>query len=61
MIEKQVKNKTSVGGKEVAMKSWKCGWCKSEYSQWNASKALAHVNKLTGYNIKPCPASIRPS
>ena len=33
---------------------WKCKWCSNEYSGWNATKAIRHLNKIVGMDIKPC-------
>ena len=60
MIEQKVFTRKNISRLTVNVKSWQCGWRKSKYLQWNASKALGHVNKLTGYNIRPCPAAIHP-
>jgi len=36
-------------------KKWKCLWCNNApFGSWNASKALAHVSKTSGHDIKPC-------
>jgi hypothetical protein len=41
---------TSPDGK----KEWKCLWCKNVFAQWNHSKALHHLAKQKGQNIKLC-------
>ena len=39
-------------------KVWNCTWCSREYQMWNATKALAHLTKIPGKNIKGCTARI---
>jgi hypothetical protein len=36
---------------------WKCLWCGQSYKQWNATKALYHVNKETGGDIRVCKST----
>ena len=36
---------------------WRCLWCGSSFSQWNATKALFHVNKATGPSIRACTST----
>jgi len=51
-------------GKSYA--GWTCGWCPLEkdgsttkaFRSTNATKALVHVLKLTGYDIRPCRGHI---
>ena len=49
-------------GKSYA--GWTCGWCPLENDgskpkrSTNATKALVHVSKLTGYDIWPCRCRI---
>lgn len=31
-------------------KSWSCGWCDGKFAK-NATKALAHVAKISGHDI----------
>ena len=45
-----VSKMTSPDGK----KEWKCLWCMNVFAQWNHSKALHHVTKEKGQNIKAC-------
>jgi hypothetical protein len=35
-------------------KYWKCLWCNRTFQHWNATKALFHVNKETGGEIRKC-------
>ena len=37
---------------------WKCGWCDNFYSGQNATKALAHVLRITGKSIIACSGKI---
>ena len=45
---------------------WTCGWCPLEkdlstpkpFRSTNATKALVHVSKITGYDIRPCRGHI---
>ena len=37
---------------------WRCKWCNKEFSGWNATKAMQHVNRISKVDIKPCTASI---
>ena len=37
---------------------WRCKWCTYDFAGWNATKALHHVNKVGGKDIKPCKAKI---
>ena len=45
---------------------WTCGWCPLQndgstpkpFRSTNATKALVHVSKLTGYDIRPCRGNI---
>ena len=47
---------------------WTCGWCPLEHNgsqpkpfrSMNATKALIHVAKLSGYDIRPCRGKIPP-
>lgn len=50
MIEKFTDN----NGKQ----KWKCLWCKTPFSGWNATKAIAHVNKKSKSDIQPCKSKI---
>lgn len=34
--------------------TWCCGWCKKEFKGINATKALAHVLRLSGKSISGC-------
>ena len=51
-------------GKSFA--GWTCGWCPLEtdgskpkpFRSTNATKALVHVSKLTGFDIRPCRGRI---
>jgi hypothetical protein len=54
-------------GKSFA--GWTCGWCPLEndgskpkpFRSTNATKALVHVSKLTGFDIRPCRGLIPPA
>jgi hypothetical protein len=46
MVEKFVNNEGKL--------RWKCKWCNTEYSGWNATKVIRHLNKITGLDIHPC-------
>lgn len=35
-------------------KQWRCLWCNSTFQQWNATKALLHVHRVTGNHIHRC-------
>jgi hypothetical protein len=35
-------------------KKWECKWCHVAFQQWNATKALYHVCRMYGANIKKC-------
>ena len=35
-------------------RKWKCLWCNSTFQQWNATKALLHVHRVSGNNIQKC-------
>jgi hypothetical protein len=37
---------------------WTCKWCSQDYSGWNATKVIRHLNKVVGGDIKPCKAKI---
>jgi len=37
-------------------KGWKCGHCGVTFSQRNATKALCHLSKRSGYHISICKA-----
>lgn len=37
---------------------WKCGWCDNFYSGQNATKALAHVLRISGKSIIACSGKI---
>lgn len=50
MVEKYVDDKGS--------NRWRCKWCNMTFAGWNATKALHHVNKVSGKDIKPCRARI---
>jgi len=39
-------------------KFWKCEWCTMTFQQWNATKALFHVSKVRGGDVRPCKAVI---
>eukprot|EP00980_Cylindrotheca_fusiformis_P000736 scaffold174_cov98-Cylindrotheca_fusiformis.AAC.5 len=42
--------------KPTGGKCWKCLWCHKQFSQWNATKAIYHVNQYRGNDIQPCTA-----
>jgi hypothetical protein len=50
MVEKIMDN----GGKP----RWRCKWCDNDFAGWNATKAIAHLNKLRKSDIKPCKVRI---
>lgn len=35
-------------------KTWKCLYCDTTYSGWNATKALAHIAKIEGKDVAAC-------
>jgi hypothetical protein len=37
---------------EKGEKSWQCLWCQQHFSQWNATKAIHHLNRRKGCDIK---------
>jgi hypothetical protein len=37
---------------------WKCLWCDTTFSGWNATKALYHVVRVRGFDIAPCSSKI---
>ena len=39
-------------------KSWRCLWCNTSFSGWNATKVMYHLCKVPKKDIKPCPANI---
>ena len=39
---------------ETGKKKWECKWCNVSFLHWNATKALYHVSKIFGANIKKC-------
>ena len=39
---------------ETGKKKWVCKWCDVSFQHWNATKALHHVSKNVGANIKKC-------
>jgi hypothetical protein len=39
-------------------KQWKCCWCGRTFKHHNATKALFHVNKIAGRNIKCCTGNM---
>jgi hypothetical protein len=49
-VEKTGENKSNGG--------WKCLWCQKSFKGWNATKALRHITKVTGKDIRPCMAII---
>ena len=45
-------------GKDLQQKEfWTCTFCATSFKDWNVSKALAHIAKVSGYSIKPCPSN----
>lgn len=36
---------------------WKCLWCGKSFLHWNATKALFHVNKESGGNVRRCSSN----
>jgi len=40
---------------------WKCDWCQYTGSGFNASKALWHVTKVRGKDVKLCSRKIEPA
>ena len=43
---------------ESGKKVWTCGWCGSVFKLWNATKALAHLARISKQDIKVCFANI---
>jgi hypothetical protein len=39
-------------------KLWRCGWCKKDFSGWNATKTLAHLTKQSKQDIWTCGGRI---
>ena len=39
-------------------KYWQCGYCHTDFPQWNATKAKAHLARVPNAGIKPCRGSI---
>jgi hypothetical protein len=37
---------------------WRCKWCNTTFAGWNATKAIRHVNKIRGMDIKVCKVRI---
>lgn len=37
--------------KPTGEKCWECLWCQRQFSQWNATKAIYHVNQFRGNDI----------
>lgn len=48
-IEKYTDNK--------GQRYWKCLWCSRSFQHWNATKALFHVNKETGGDVRKCSSA----
>jgi Protein of unknown function (DUF 659) len=47
-------------GQSVEKKGFHCHWCKITHKGgWNATKAVAHLAKKSGHDIKPCMGRIR--
>lgn len=47
-------------GDPVEKKEFFCHWCKVQHKGgWNATKAVAHLAKRSGHDIKPCSGKIR--
>jgi hypothetical protein len=42
-------------------KHWKCLWCGRSFQHWNATKALRHVNKQGGGDVRACKSSLMDS
>jgi hypothetical protein len=38
--------------KPTGEKCWECVWCQRQFSQWNATKAIYHVNQFRGNDIQ---------
>jgi hypothetical protein len=59
---------TAVGDDGHSYSGWKCGFClckpdgseANPFCSQNATKALCHVAKIKGYNIRPCRGFIPP-
>jgi hypothetical protein len=45
----------------TSKKFWICGHCECHFPTWNATKAKAHVAKVTNYGIKACKGAISKS
>jgi hypothetical protein len=39
-------------------KQWRCLWCHTTFQQWNATKALLHVHRVSGNNIHRCKSRL---
>ena len=39
---------------------WLCNWCGCTFSGKNATKAVRHLSKLKGMDVKPCSGRIDP-
>jgi hypothetical protein len=39
-------------------KRWKCKWCSNDFATWNATKAIAHVSRTKGRDVKLCNGRI---
>ena len=37
---------------------WRYKWCDNDFAGWNATKAIAHLNKIKKSDIKPCKVRI---
>jgi Zn-finger protein len=37
---------------------WKCKWCYNDFATWNATKAIAHVSRTKGRDVKLCNGQI---
>jgi hypothetical protein len=45
-------------GEHKSTGAWKCLWCNKCFKGWNATKALRHITKVVGKDIRPCKATI---
>ena len=54
-------NKFTLEENEVVKNGWRCDWCMNSpamFSTFSATKALAHVLRLPGSNVRPCTGVI---
>lgn len=37
--------------------TWTCAWCRQTFKHWNATKALFHLTKIAGKDVRICKAA----